>query len=96
MMSDVPTTATPPPGGRWRRVFASELWDDFVHSPTAVLAAAVALLCLCGALFAPWLAPHDPTNLATLDLAESHLPPAWMADGHATCCRRCCTVRASR
>ena len=49
-----------------------------------MLAAAVALLCLLGALFAPWLAPHNPSDLATLDLADSHLPPAWLADGRAT------------
>jgi peptide/nickel transport system permease protein len=65
-------------------MFASDLWHDFVSSRTAMLAAAMALLCVGGALFAPWLAPHDPSNLATLDLADSHLPPAWLADGRAT------------
>ncbi|MCK9688994.1 ABC transporter permease [Scleromatobacter humisilvae] len=69
---------------RWTRLLASDLWHDFVHSRTAVLAAAIALLCLCGALFAPWLAPHDPSDLAGLDLADSHLPPAWLTDGRAT------------
>jgi peptide/nickel transport system permease protein len=49
-----------------------------------MLATAVALLCLGGALFAPWLAPHNPFDLSTLDLADSHLPPAWLADGRAT------------
>jgi len=68
------------PGNR----YGSDLWHDFVRSPTALLAAAVALMCLAGALFAPWLAPHDPSDLAHLDLADSHLPPAWMADGRAT------------
>jgi len=72
------------PVGRWRRLLASDLWHDFVHSRVAMLATAVALACLCGALFAPWLAPHNPSDLATLDLADSHLPPAWMADGRAT------------
>lgn len=66
------------------RRFGADLRHDFVRSPTALLAAAVALLCLAGALFAPWLAPHDPSDLAHLDLADSHLPPAWMADGRAT------------
>jgi peptide/nickel transport system permease protein len=68
------------PGDR----IGGDLWHDFVRSPMALLAAAVALLCLAGALLAPWLAPHDPSNLANLDLADSHLPPAWMADGRAT------------
>ena len=75
--------ATPLPG-RWRRILAGDLWHEFTHSPVAMLAAVVALLCLLGALFAPWLAPHNPSDLATLDLADSHLPPAWLADGRAT------------
>ena len=79
-----PAAAAAAPVARWRRLFASDLWVDFVHSPVAVLAAAIALLCVCGALFAPWLAPHNPFDLATLDLADSHLPPAWLADGRAT------------
>jgi len=80
---DAVAAATPLPG-RWRRLLAGELWHDFTHSPVAMLAAAIALLCLLGALFAPWLAPHNPSDLATLDLADSHLPPAWLADGRAT------------
>ena len=73
-----------PVRARWRRLLASDLWHDFVRSPTALLASVVAVVCLGGALLAPWLAPHDPTDLATLDLADSHLPPAWLADGRAT------------
>ena len=76
--------AVPVLPSRWRRLLASDLWHDFSHSPVAMLATAIALLCLCGALFAPWLAPHNPFDLSTLDLADSHLPPAWLADGRAT------------
>jgi peptide/nickel transport system permease protein len=76
--------AAPVLPSRWRRLLASDLWYGFTHSPVAMLAAAVALLCLGGALFAPWLAPHNPFDLATLDLADSHLPPAWLTDGRAT------------
>ena len=79
-----PAAAAAAPVARWRRLFASDLWHDFVRSRIAMLATAVALACLCGALFAPWLAPHNPSDLATLDLADSHLPPAFMADGRAT------------
>ena len=75
--------AAAPRGPRWRRWWASDLRHEFVRSPTALLAAAIAVLCLLGALLAPWLAPHDPSDLARLDLADSHLPPAWMADGRA-------------
>jgi peptide/nickel transport system permease protein len=51
--------------------------------PGAWLAAAVALACLLGALGAGWLAPFNPFDLGSLDLADSHLPPAWLAGGGA-------------
>jgi peptide/nickel transport system permease protein len=81
--AEEPAVGTPSLRVRCRRWFAGDLWADFVHSPLTLFAAAIALLCVCGALFAPWLAPHDPFDLATLDLADSHLPPAWLADGRA-------------
>jgi peptide/nickel transport system permease protein len=68
----------------WRRLLDHDVVDDFLHSPVAMVAALLAIICLTCALFAPWLAPHDPFDLATLDLADSHLPPAWMPDGHRT------------
>ena len=32
-------------------------------------------------MFAPWVAPHDPFDLASIDLLDASLPPVWMADG---------------
>ena len=66
------------------RILDSDLFHSFTHSPVAMAAAAIALLCLLCAFGAPWIAPHDPFDLATLDLGDSHLPPAWMQDGRAT------------
>jgi peptide/nickel transport system permease protein len=45
--------------------------------------ALVALGIVMGALFAPWLAPHHPFDLATLSLNDSLLPPAWLPSGDA-------------
>ena len=36
---------------------------------------------LTAALLAPWVAPHDPFDVATLDLTKAELPPAWVKDG---------------
>jgi peptide/nickel transport system permease protein len=33
------------------------------------------------ALFAPWVAPHNPFDLKTLNLSDSSLPPAWVEGG---------------
>lgn len=54
---------------------------SFSQSRLAQVAAVVALLMICGALFAPWLAPLNPFDLASLDLNDSLLPPAWAAQG---------------
>jgi peptide/nickel transport system permease protein len=67
-----------------RRFFDGDLWYSFCRSPTAVVAAAIGFICLFCALFAGWVAPHDPFDLATLDLADSRLPPVWMEGGKAT------------
>jgi peptide/nickel transport system permease protein len=59
----------------------SDIGFSFRSSPVAVGAAVVALICLLGALLAPWLAPHNPTDLTTLELSDARLPPAWEAEG---------------
>jgi peptide/nickel transport system permease protein len=67
--------------GRWARFFAGDVWHSFRTSPVAVGSAFVALTCVFCATFAGWVAPHNPFDLATLELSDSMLPPAWMAGG---------------
>jgi len=75
--------ATPAKPGRWARWLDSDLWYSFRHSPTAIVASLIALLCVVCAVFAHWIAPHDPFDLATLDLLDARLPPAWVEGGSA-------------
>ena len=65
------------------RFFDSDLWLSFSRSPVAVLSAVVALLCIGGAVLAPWIAPQDPFDLATLNLSDAFQPPAWAEEGDA-------------
>jgi peptide/nickel transport system permease protein len=65
------------------RFFDSDLWWSFSRSPVAVLSAVVALLCIGGAVLAPWIAPQDPFDLATLNLSDAFKPPAWAEEGDA-------------
>ena len=44
-------------------------------------AALVAFTILFCAVFANVVAPHEPFNLATLELADARLPPAWQEGG---------------
>ncbi|MFN3736047.1 ABC transporter permease [Hydrogenophaga sp.] len=67
---------------RLRRAFDSDLGYSFRTSPTAVLAAAIALVCVFCAVFAPWVAPHNPFDLASLDLMNARLPPMWSEGGN--------------
>ncbi len=68
---------------RLRRFASSDLAFSFRSSPVAIVAATVACAMIVAAVFAPWLAPHRPFDLATLDLNESLLPPAWLDTGIA-------------
>jgi peptide/nickel transport system permease protein len=61
----------------------SDVGHSFLNSPTALLAAAAAILCLVCAVFAPWVAPHNPFDLATLELSDARLPPSWSEGGMA-------------
>ena len=67
-----------------KRIFDSDIGYSFRSSPTAIVAAFIAFVCIFCALFAPWVAPHNPFDLATLDLSSARLPPAWSPDGNAT------------
>jgi peptide/nickel transport system permease protein len=59
----------------------SDVGFSFRTSPLAILAAAVALVCIFCAVFAELVAPHNPFDLTTLVLGDARLPPAWMEGG---------------
>ncbi len=63
------------PMGRLARFFDSDVWWSFRTSPTAVASALVALVCIGGAVLAPWLAPHNVLDLASVDLMDAFKPP---------------------
>ena len=63
------------------RSWDSDLGYSFRGSPVAVGAAVVALVCVFCAVFANVVAPHNPFDLATLELGNAKLPPAWSAEG---------------
>ena len=66
------------PLARW---LDSDVGYSFRTSPTAIVAGVIAFVCIFCAMFAPWIAPHDPFNLATLELSDARLPPAWSPGG---------------
>ncbi len=66
------------------RFFDSDIWWSFTRSPVVVISAIVAFVCIGGAVFAPLLAPHNPFDLASLQLLDAFKPPAWDAEGERT------------
>jgi peptide/nickel transport system permease protein len=66
-----------------KRFLDSDLWWSFTRSPVTIASAVVALVCILGAVLAPWIAPHNPFDLASLNLSDAFKPPAWDEDGAA-------------
>ncbi|RSZ44270.1 MULTISPECIES: ABC transporter permease [unclassified Variovorax] len=59
----------------------SDVGYSFRTSPVAMAAAVIAAVCVFCAVFAGWVSPHNPFDLATLELGDARLPPAWSAEG---------------
>jgi peptide/nickel transport system permease protein len=64
-----------------RRTWDHDLAWSFRHSPITLVAALLTLACVGGALFAPWVAPHNPFDSASLNLSDGFTPPAWTEKG---------------
>ena len=64
----------------WRN---SDLFHSFSQTPVAWVAFAVAMMCILGAAFAPWISPHNPFDPASLQLSDALKPPAWSSEGEA-------------
>ncbi len=77
------TTPSSKPDGWLTRAADSDILHSFLASKVTVLAALVALTFFIGAAFAPLIAPHNPFDLASIDLLDSLLPPAWAPDGNS-------------
>ena len=63
------------------RAWDSDFLYGFRRSPVAVIATLVVALCVGAAVLAPLIAPYDPFDLASLNLMDSLLPPAFLPDG---------------
>ena len=62
--------APPPVETPWQR-----FWSEFCESRIAVGALIALSLIVLAAIFAPWIVPQDPYDLATVSIMDSRLPP---------------------
>jgi peptide/nickel transport system permease protein len=65
-----------------RRFLDSDVFYSFKRSPVTVLAAFTTVACIVAAVFAGWIAPHNPFDLKTLNLLDAFTPPAWTDRGN--------------
>ncbi len=64
-----------------RRFFDSDLWWSFTRSWVTIISAIVAAICIFGAVLSPWIAPHNPFDLTSIDLMDAFKPPAFSEGG---------------
>jgi peptide/nickel transport system permease protein len=68
----------------FQEFWKNDLAYSFRRSPVAIIAAVLTVICVGGALLAPWLAPQNPFDAASLDLNNAFAPPTWAARGAAS------------
>jgi peptide/nickel transport system permease protein len=69
------------PKGFMHRILDSDVFYSFSRSPLTIVSAVVTAIFFIAAAFAPWLAPHNPFDPATLDLMDGFTSPAWTGEG---------------
>jgi peptide/nickel transport system permease protein len=81
-MSDAAKVGTPaapaPQRPRWRDSF---LLYSFTRSWLVMAAAFFTVLIVGAAILAPWIAPTNPLDLASLNLMDARVPPSWIEGG---------------
>ncbi len=64
-----------------KKFIASKRMQSFLGDPSAIAGGGILLAFLFAAFFAPYLAPMDPYDLTSVDLANFLLEPSWMETG---------------
>ncbi|EAQ04284.1 putative transport system permease protein [Pseudooceanicola batsensis HTCC2597] len=76
-MTDMPDR----PPTRWERLKDNDIYWSFIHSPGAIIAAAITVICILATFAAPLIAPFDPFDPGQISLWDGKLPPAWVEGG---------------
>ncbi len=67
-----------------RRFLDGDVFFSFKRSPLVIVAAGVVVIYILATLFAPWVAPHNPFDLRTLNLLDAFTPPSFTGKGNPT------------
>ena len=63
-----------------RRFFDGDIYYSFKRSPVVVVAFVTTVFLFLVAALAPWIAPHNTYDVATLNLMDARLPPFGVTD----------------
>ena len=74
-MSDAALPATPVSAPAKTESPLKRIWSEFAESKLALLGLAMLAVFLVAALFAPFLVPQNPYDLANLDIMDARMPP---------------------
>lgn len=71
-----PPLPAPKAEGPWKRMIS-----QYCQSKIAIFGAVLMVLLIAAAIFAPWLAPQNPYDLAQLDILDARLTPGSKSSG---------------
>jgi peptide/nickel transport system permease protein len=66
----------------WQWITDNDFAYSLCHSRSTVAAVLITGCIILSAILAPWISPHNPFKVATLDLMYSELPPMWIEGGN--------------
>ncbi|HBI83018.1 ABC transporter permease [Orrella sp. NBD-18] len=66
-----------------KKFWNGDLAWSWRHQPVAIIATIMLAVLLVASFGAGWIAPHNPFDLATIDLMDALKPPVWDAEGSA-------------
>lgn len=76
-MADASNTNSEPQG--WlARMTDNDIFHSFIRSKVTVVAAIITIALFFLSFLAPWIAPHDPFDLASISILDARVPPVWM------------------
>lgn len=69
--------------GRLGTFLKSELFHNYLRSPSAMIGSAMVILVLAVAILGPLWTVQNPYDVAELELRDAYKPPAWVEGGEA-------------
>lgn len=67
----------------WKVFLESEFFFNYRHNLSAIIGSILVLVAILVAVFGKFIAPQNPYDLVSINLADAYLPPSWLVGGDA-------------